>query len=45
MAEIQINSLNKSFGKSRVIKDVSLSIKSRSFTVIVGPSAVVNLHY
>ena len=38
MAEIQINSLNKSFGKSRVIKDVSLSIKSRSFTVIVGPS-------
>ena len=38
MAEIQINSLNKSFGKSRVIKDVSLCIKSRSFTVIVGPS-------
>ena len=38
MAEIQINSLSKSFGKSKVIKDISLSIKSRSFTVIVGPS-------
>ena len=38
MADIKINSLNKSFGKSKVIKDISLSIKSRSFTVIVGPS-------
>ena len=38
MAEIQINSLSKSFGKSKVIKDISLSIESRSFTVIVGPS-------
>ena len=38
MAEIQINSLNKSFGKTRVVKDITLSIKSRSFTVIVGPS-------
>ena len=38
MAEIQINSLSKSFGKSKVIKDISLSIQSRSFTVIVGPS-------
>tara|TARA_X000000368_G_scaffold375354_1_gene327666 strand:- start:207 stop:1310 length:1104 start_codon:yes stop_codon:yes gene_type:complete len=38
MAEIQITSLNKSFGKTRVVKDITLSIKSRSFTVIVGPS-------
>ena len=38
MAEIQINSLNKSFGKTRVVRDITLSIKSRSFTVIVGPS-------
>ena len=38
MAEIQINSLSKSFGKSKVIKDITLSIESRSFTVIVGPS-------
>ena len=38
MAEIEIKSLNKFFGKSHVIKDVSLLIKGQSFTVIVGPS-------
>ena len=38
MSDIEIKSLNKSFGKSRVIKDISLTIESRSFTVIVGPS-------
>ena len=38
MAEIEINHLNKYFGKSHVIKNISLLIKSQSFTVIVGPS-------
>ena len=38
MAEIEINHLNKFFGRSQVIRDMSLIIESRSFTVIVGPS-------
>ena len=38
MAEIEINHLNKFFGRSQVIRDMSLTIESRSFTVIVGPS-------
>ena len=38
MAEINISNINKSFGSTHVIKDVSLDIKSESFTVFVGPS-------
>ena len=38
MAEINISNINKSFGSTHVIKDVSLEIKSESFTVFVGPS-------
>ena len=38
MAEINISNINKSFGSTHVIKDVSLEIKSGSFTVFVGPS-------
>ena len=38
MAEIEINHLNKFFGRSQVIRDMSLTIESQSFTVIVGPS-------
>ena len=38
MAEINISNINKSFGSTHVIKDVSLDIKSESFTVLVGPS-------
>ena len=38
MAEINISNINKSFGSTHVIKDVSLNIKSESFTVLVGPS-------
>ena len=38
MAEINISKINKSFGSTHVIKDVSLEIKSESFTVFVGPS-------
>ena len=38
MASIKINKVNKYFGNTHVIKDVSLDIKSESFTVLVGPS-------
>ena len=38
MASISINKVNKYFGNTHVIKDVSLEIKSQSFTVLVGPS-------
>ena len=38
MANISINKINKFFGNVHVIKDVSLDIKSESFTVLVGPS-------
>ena len=38
MANISINNINKYFGSVHVIKDVSLDIKSQSFTVLVGPS-------
>ena len=38
MSNISINKINKFFGNVHVIKDVSLDIKSESFTVLVGPS-------
>ena len=38
MANINIKNINKHFGKVHVIKDISLDIKSESFTVLVGPS-------
>ena len=38
MADIKINTVNKYYGDVHVIKDVSLDIKSQSFTVLVGPS-------
>ena len=38
MADININTINKYYGDVHVIKDVSLDIKSQSFTVLVGPS-------
>ena len=38
MADININTVNKYFGDVHVIKDISLDIKSQSFTVLVGPS-------
>ena len=38
MADININTVNKYYGDVHVIKDVSLDIKSQSFTVLVGPS-------
>ena len=38
MASININTVNKYYGDVHVIKDISLDIKSQSFTVLVGPS-------
>ena len=38
MANIKIEKVNKYFDSNHVVKDVSLNIKSGSFTVIVGPS-------
>jgi len=38
VASIKIDTVNKYFGDVHVIKDISLDIKSQSFTVLVGPS-------
>ena len=38
MADINISKINKNYGDVHVIKDISLDIKSQSFTVLVGPS-------
>jgi len=38
VANIKIDKINKFYGKVQVIKDISLEIKSQSFTVLVGPS-------
>ena len=38
MADIKIDKIDKFYGSVQVIKDVSLEIKSQSFTVLVGPS-------
>ncbi len=38
MADININTIHKYYGDVHVIKDISLDIKSQSFTVLVGPS-------
>jgi len=38
VADISINNINKYYGDVHVIKDISLEIKSQSFTVLVGPS-------
>ena len=38
MADININLINKYYGDVHVIKDISLNVKSQSFTVLVGPS-------
>ena len=38
MTKITIDKVNKYYGNVHVIKDISLDIKSQSFTVLVGPS-------
>jgi ABC-type Fe3+/spermidine/putrescine transport system ATPase subunit len=38
MAHIVIRGLNKSFGRQRVLKDVSLEIEEKEFVTLLGPS-------
>lgn len=38
MAKIELNSLQKSFGKTEVIRGIDLEVPDGSFTVFVGPS-------
>ena len=38
MAQVELKSVNKSFGAAHVIKDVDLSIEAGEFVVFVGPS-------
>ena len=38
MADIELKTINKYYGKTHVIKDFSLKIKDQSFTTLVGPS-------
>jgi len=38
VSDISIRDINKYYGDVHVIKDISLDIKSQSFTVLVGPS-------
>jgi multiple sugar transport system ATP-binding protein len=38
MAAIEIRNLNKAYGKTRVLHDISLDIADNSFVVFVGPS-------
>ena len=36
--EYELDTVNKYYGDVHVIKDISLEVKSQSFTVLVGPS-------
>ena len=38
MAEICLNHVSKSFGSTKVIEDLSLTLRSGAFTVLLGPS-------
>jgi len=38
MSQLKITNLNKSFGETRVLKDINLEINSGEFIVFVGPS-------
>ena len=38
MADIELKNITKSFGRTRVLADVSLHVRSREFVVFLGPS-------
>ena len=38
MAQVELKNVEKSFGQTKVIKDVRLSIEKGEFVVFVGPS-------
>ena len=38
MAQVELKNVDKSFGQTKVIKDVDLSIEKGEFVVFVGPS-------
>ena len=38
MAALEIHNVRKEFGSERVLKDVSISIDSGEFLILVGPS-------
>ena len=38
MAQVELRNVEKTFGKTRVIQDVDLSIEKGEFVVFVGPS-------
>ena len=38
MAELKIENLNKSFGNTKVLKDVSFTVNDGEFCIVLGPS-------
>ena len=38
MAQVELKNVDKSFGKTKVIRDVHLSIEKGEFVVFIGPS-------
>ncbi len=42
MAQVELKNVDKSFGQTKVIKDVHLSIEKGEFVVFVGPSGCGN---
>ena len=38
MARLDLNNISKSFGETKVLYDIQLSIKDKEFVVFVGPS-------
>lgn len=42
MAAVELRDIRKSFGKTEVLRDVSLDIADREFMTLVGPSGCGN---
>ncbi|MGB1753678.1 MAG: ABC transporter ATP-binding protein, partial [Paracoccaceae bacterium] len=38
MATLDLNNISKSFGETKVLYDIQLSIRDKEFVVFVGPS-------